>query len=229
MDGVFPKGMTSKHHMKSSSKATRAERRRQAARLLEKSFQHVEHSLDAALEVVRDSNAIATEILENDEYSFKDWLGDALALSIRSCSVVTSCLKHESTEDAPTTAGKRTPNEVVDPGEEDGEGEGDGELEALRLSLLFDIKSEMAGQSVISLPLVPPLKLQNKTDLTSDGNTIDKEHILLRFLDDRVMMSLCDLKDVAAGSYRGTLTIADATDAVDVEIVAECRDRLWWR
>jgi hypothetical protein len=99
------------------------------------------------------------------------------------------------------------------------------------LSLVFDVRSEVAGPVVVPLTGSPPFRLKEITGLTSASSTIDNSHVLVRLLGDRLMLSLCDLKGaIAVGEYTGSLTLVDDEDVeLGLPIEATCKNALWWR
>jgi hypothetical protein len=100
------------------------------------------------------------------------------------------------------------------------------------LSITFDIVSEMAGPVVVPLTGSPPFQLTGLTDLTGPSGTIGSDHILVRLLGDRLMLSLRDLKgqNLAAGAYSGSLTLLDGDNGENnLPVTATCKNTLWWR
>ena len=167
--------------------------------------------LDQLSLVLRDGTALATNVLNQTEPP-EQCIPDLVALYINTMSALWCC-PHPPVDDGSTTPGpifRFTPDLST------------------TIDFVFDIRSEASGP--IRFATLAPLTLRHRTDLVSaGGGTIDYRCILVRELDDGIMISLCDLGEVPVGIYEGRLTFADEMGATVAHTVrAECRDKLWW-
>jgi hypothetical protein len=183
-------------------------RHQRAADLIDSETERVKRCIDDVATLSRDTREVVCEVLEGGDYNASRWIADMTALSAAAYRAVSHFCGHASSvPESGTTV-------VVPSGE---------------LLFLFDVRSEMAGPLEIA-QANPPLAFTPASDLTGpDGAVIPGDKVVVRCVNDRVFLTLRDLKGVAPGTYTGAVTITDATGTPTTRpIRAECRATLWW-
>jgi hypothetical protein len=184
-----------------------ADRRARAKRTLEDCAAHAVDCVDNASAVLHDGTELAARLLDGGTPPERS-IADFTALSIDALSMFCRCFHHHDGE-VPGTLNRLVP----EPQE--------------AIELVFDIRSESAGP--LELNTASPLTWVDTTDLVGAGGRILSQRVLVRTLGASIMISLCDLRNVKAGSYEGTVIFTDAGgNPTSLKLRAECRNELWW-
>ena len=183
-------------------------RYQRAADLIDAEAERAKRCIDDVATLSRDTRDVVCDVLEGGDYNPSRWIADMTALSAAAYRALSHFCGHASmTPESSTT--------VVVPSNE--------------LLFSFDVRSEMAGPLEI-IQANPPLRLESASELIGpDGAVISAAQIVVRCVEDRIFLTLRDLKDVAPGTYTGSLTVLDASNTPTTRpIRAECRPTLWW-
>lgn len=196
--------------LKNNGGGNGSERHEQAKRTLEACATHAGECVDRVSTLMSDGTALASTILRGN--ASPECISDAAALYINALTTFCCCFGHGGDG----TTQRVVPDPDPDPSET-----------AEPIEMAFDIRSETAGP--LDLPTASPLTWVNTTDLVGPSGTIPSQRVLVRSLGTRIMISLCDLRDVEPGVYAGKLTFTDLGGGVIARrLVVECFDELWW-
>jgi hypothetical protein len=179
-----------------------------AQQALENASAHLSSWVDGMQQVADDWSAICTEALQNRSYPPERWLPDALALSINAWTAWWSCCGSPQ----PGTITIIQAPAPIDP------------------TLVFDVKSEMAGPILVSAAAGATTVL-GVTDLTNPGGTvIPATKVFVRLGAAGAVISLVDIQAIAPGEYEGTVTFGFTGGAapLTLPLKAVCKDELFW-
>jgi len=197
--------------LKAKGDGDESDRHERAKRALDAYAKHAGEYLDRVSVLVKDGTGLASTLLEGRAPA-EACISDLAALSINALSTLCCCYEHGGDDGG---EGKSTTERVVT---------GNSDLPP-QIEMVFDVRSETAGP--LELPAAA-LTWIDATDLVGPAGIIPSQRILVRTFDAGVMISLCDLRSVAPGTYSGTLTFTDAADeAIVRRLVVQCRDELW--
>lgn len=186
-----------------------SERQERAKRTLEACATHAGECVDRASTLLSDGTALASTMLKGDA-SPETCISDVAALYINALTTFCCCFGHGGDGTTQRLVPDPDPSETAEP-----------------IEMAFDIRSETAGP--LELPTVSPLTWLDTTDLVGPSGTIASQRVLVRSLGTRIMISLCDLRDVEPGVYAGKLTFTELGGGVIARrLVVECFDELWW-